>query len=104
MKQGICILTIALMAISVNGFSQALQATKDKALIRILVLNQDEKPIRERLELVAKSTGETYPAMSDEKGIAALLVPAGATVSARLFIMIFRQPGYPPNRNDKQFF
>lgn len=50
---------------------------ENHALINLLIVNRDAQPISEQVELVAKSSGKSYTAVSNQNGIVSLRVPNG---------------------------
>ena len=59
------------------GYSQVLEPTEQNALLRLLIVDPDENPLQEKVDLVAHSDGKIYSSKSGDDGIASILVPAG---------------------------
>jgi len=57
------------------GFSQTKKATKDEALLYLMVVNKDDKPIQEKVTIHSVKTTKDYVVSSNTSGIAEILIP-----------------------------
>ena len=60
-------------------FSQIQQATKNEALLYMLIVNKDDKPIEEKITIHSVKTKEEYSVNSNSDGIAEILLPKNDT-------------------------
>ncbi|MBT6438572.1 MAG: hypothetical protein HOK72_02630 [Flavobacteriales bacterium] len=76
--QRILILSILLFSI-LTCFSQTKQATKNEALLYMLIVNKDDKPIEEKIIIHSVKTKKDYSVNSNSVGIAEILLPKNDT-------------------------
>jgi len=75
---------IFLLFIASSIFAQTLQPTETEALIFLLIVNNNDEPISEAVNIVSKTTKQIYKVKSDINGFAEILVPISDTYSINL--------------------
>ncbi len=66
------------------SFSQTRQATKNEALLYMLIVNKDDKPIEEKIAIHSVKTNKDFFVNSNSNGIAEILVPNNDTYTISL--------------------
>ena len=83
-------LILLIFAFNSLCFSQTLEANKNEALLNILIVDKNDKPIEERIVIQSVKTMKEFIVVSNKNGLAKLLIPKSETY----FINLEFEPKY----------